>query len=315
MLKLVKSAALVISILAVTGCHCLCPEAARKLTSFDIVQMCDPQLGFGGYDADLGRFRQAAPQINALHPDLVFVCGDLVNAASPKSFGDFNAAKATLDAPCHCAPGNHDLGNTPTPKTLERYRRFVGKDYYAFQHKDRTFVVLDTQLWKSPVAGETERQDAWLKRTLKAARKRGQPVFVICHYLLFENNPDEPDSYYNLPLAKRKELLELFERSGVVALLAGHTHRTIIKEYHGIQMVTSETTSRNFDKRPFGFRVWHIGPARPYRHEFVPLDESAPTAPRPKPAGTAGGDRVLSLSSPGGEGRGEEAEYRSTRRG
>ena len=247
--------------------------------SFTFVQMCDPQLGFGGYAEDLARFETATKQINELSPEFVVICGDLVNAASEKSFGDFNSTKARLKMPCYCAPGNHDISNNPNTNTLERYRKLIGKDYYSFEHKGCAFVVVNSQIWKTPIAGETEKQDQWLKATLEAAAGKKQPVFVVSHYLLFVKEPEEPANYFNLPLEKRKELLALFERCGVVALLAGHTHKTAALEYHGIQMVTSETTSKNFDNRPFGFRVWHVGTERPYPNEFEPLQ----AVPQPRP--------------------------------
>ncbi|MCK5606307.1 hypothetical protein KAR91_30685, partial [Candidatus Pacearchaeota archaeon] len=103
---------------------------------------------------------------------------------------------------------------------------------------------------------------------------KGSRVFVVAHYPLFLKNPDEAEEYMNLPLAKRKELLSLFEERGVVALLGGHTHRLVINEYKGIQLVNGETTSKNFDKRPFGFRLWHVGDTSPFRHDFVPLERS-----------------------------------------
>jgi serine/threonine-protein phosphatase CPPED1 len=243
----------------------------RPASSFTFVQLCDPQLGMGGYAEDVARFRQAVKQINDLNPDFVVVCGDLVNAAGPQSFADFSALKATLRMPCYCAPGNHDLGNAPTLQTLQRYRKFIGKDYFAFNHKGCVFVVVDSQLWKAPLPGESEKQDAWLKQTLQAAAKSRRPVFVIDHYPLFEKDPEEAEQYFNLPLPGRRELLALFQQSGVVALLSGHTHKTIIHRFGGIEMVASQTTSTNFDQQPFGLRLWHVGAQPPYRHEFVPL--------------------------------------------
>jgi len=76
----------------------------------------------------------------------------------------------------------------------------------------------------------------------------------------------------NLPPAKRTELLDLFERRGVVAVLGGHAHRLIINDHKGIQLVNGETTSKNFDKRPLGFRLWHVADPRPFRHESVSLE-------------------------------------------
>src|SRR5258706_8872100 len=92
------------------GCAHLRPQP------FTFVQMCDPQLGMGGYEADVARFKQAVKQINGLQPDLVVICGDLVNKADEKSYADFNAIKAGFAVPCYCAPGNHDVANSPTPR-------------------------------------------------------------------------------------------------------------------------------------------------------------------------------------------------------
>ncbi len=132
-------------------------------------------------------------------------------------------------------------------------------------------MVVNSQLWVAPVQGESDKQDTWLTQTLHAAAKRHYPVFVIDHYPLFVKEPGEPDDYYNVPKPKRQELLQLFQQCGVVAVLSGHTHTTNIKEFQGIQMVASQTTSKNFDKQPFGFRLWHVGTQRPFRSEFVPL--------------------------------------------
>ena len=89
-------------------------------------------------------------------------------------------------------------------------------------------MVVNTQLWKSHVKGESEKHDAWFKRELKLSSEETKGVFVIGHYPLYLKETDEKDGYFTLPIEKRKELLTLFEEHGVVAMLAGHTHRTIV---------------------------------------------------------------------------------------
>jgi len=37
-------------------------------------------------------------------------------------------------------------------------------------------------------------------------------------------------------------------------------------------MVNRETTSKNFDKRPMGFRLWNVDGKKGLRHEFVELE-------------------------------------------
>lgn len=255
---------------AMSSCTSL-PGVLSERQAFRFVQLCDTQLGMGGYEHDVQTFKAAVRQINALKPDFVVICGDLVNTPNDASFSDFNEIKAGLSVPCHCVPGNHDVGNAPTQASLETYRQAVGDDYTSFVHKGTRFVCVNTQLWKSPTPGESETQDAWLETKLNTAVRRQLPVFVIGHYPLFLQTPDETEEYMNLPPAKRQELLSLFEQGGVVAVLGGHTHRVLINEYHGMQLVNGETTSSNFDKRPFGFRLWHVQGERPFRHEFIPL--------------------------------------------
>ena len=244
--------------------QCTFPAETHTSTPFTFVQLCDTQLGFGGYDHDLKSFKQAVKQCNALKADFVVICGDLVNGPTEKSIADFNAIKVGFTMPCYCAPGNHDLGS------VDEYRRNIGKDYYAFEHKGHTFVIVNTQLWKT--RGDSRQHDSWFRATLATAAEKGSRVFVVGHHPLFIKKPDEEEGSYNLPVAKRRELLALFENRGVVAMLTGHTHLLLINEYKGIQLVSGETTSNNFDGRPFGFRLWKVGDQRPFEHTLVPLE-------------------------------------------
>jgi len=245
------------------------PTGSSKRRAFTLAQVCDTQLGMGGYEHDLKTFEQAVTQINALKADLVVICGDLVNKADSKSFADFNRIKAGFEMPCYCVPGNHDVGNKPTPELLRSYRETVGEDYYSFEHGGCLFVCVNTSLWKAPLDGESEKHDAWFEETLTSAANKGRPCFVVGHYPLFVKTPDEAESYGNLSPARRKELLGLFETSGVVAMLTGHAHRIIIHDHKGIQLVTGQATSRTHGS-PLGFRLWDVVEPRPYKH--VPVD-------------------------------------------
>ena len=249
--------------------------APAKLGEFRFAQMCDTQLGMGGYEHDVRTFELAVEQINKLAPDLVFICGDLVSKADDKSFADFNRIRAGFKVPCYCAAGNHDVENEPTPESLRRYREKIGEDYFTVEHKGYIFVVANTQLWKAPVAGESEKHDAWFRAALVEAKSKGSPVVVVTHYPLFVGKPDEKESYFNIAPEKRRELLALFEANGVVAMLAGHTHKLVVNEYKGIQLVNGETTSKNFDKRPMGFRMWSAAGGK-LTHEFVKLEGEIP---------------------------------------
>jgi predicted MPP superfamily phosphohydrolase len=264
------TACLVILAMAASSCVNIQEELSES-REFTFAQICDTQFGMGGYEHDLKTFKQAVVQINALEPDLVVICGDLVGRANEKTFADFKTIKAGLQMPSYCVPGNHDVGNKPTLESLRIYRQAIGKDYYWFKHKGYAFVCVNTRLWKSPVDGETEAQDLWLKATLASAADQGLPIFVVGHSPLYLKQPDEGESYYNLAPARRKELLDLFEERGVVAILSGHAHRIVINDYKGIQLVTGQATSRTHGA-PLGFRLWHIKTPRPFKHDSVHLE-------------------------------------------
>jgi serine/threonine-protein phosphatase CPPED1 len=246
-------------------------DTARE--AFTFVQIADPQLGKGGYEHDVRLFRKAVERINGLKPDFVIICGDFVEDFDSQSIADFKKIKSELTVPSYLTPGNHELHYQPTPETLSRYRENFGKDYFSFEHNGYTFVFTDSQLWKSPLKGETEKLDEWFKKALKAAKDENSPVFMVQHIPLYLKQPDEPeDPNYNLSIAKRKELLTLMVDFGVVAILGGHTQETVINNYKGIQLVNTGSATKNDDNSPPGFRIWRVESLNSIKHEFVPLD-------------------------------------------
>ncbi|MFY0626819.1 MAG: metallophosphoesterase [Reichenbachiella sp.] len=237
---------------------------------FTFVQLCDTQLGMGGYEQDIKSFEQAVLQINELNPDFAVICGDLVHDAADSTYVEFKRVKRALNVPCYLAPGNHDVGNLPTAKSLNYYRKIIGKDYFTFENKGYSFMVANTQLWKVEVESESKLHNEWFENTLRTEAKKNNPVFVIGHYPIFLKTPDEEEVYFNLPIEKRAKILNLFKNNNVKAYLSGHKHETVINNYEGMQFVSGETTSKNFDGRPLGFRLWNVAKDS-ISHQFVPL--------------------------------------------
>lgn len=242
--------------------------------SFTFVQICDPHLGKNGNEKEKAVLRQLVRQVNLKGAELVFICGDLTHNGDEKSLKQFIEIASEFNMPWYCVPGNHDIGKKPTAESLERYRKTVGADYFAVEHKGATFLLVNTSLWYKPVKIETERQDAWLRKSLKAAGKKGNQIFIVAHYPLFVEKITEWNSRKNLPKGNRLELLELFTEHKVAAVLGGHLHRLTINDYKNIQLVNAESIKFNYDKRPFGFRVWTVKSGEPPTHEFVALDNS-----------------------------------------
>jgi len=212
----------------------------------------------------------AVKQINRLNPDFVVICGDLVNDRNDSSFADFKEIMGGFNMPCYTAPGNHDVGKVPNDTTLNYYRKTIGKDYYKFQHKGFLFIVVNSQLWKVDLESESEKHDNWFRETLNDKSINDNPVFVIGHYPLYVETLEEEETYHNLPLNKRKNVLNLFEQNNVVAYLTGHTHKTIINNYENIQLVSGGTTSKNLDITPLGFRLWEVS-LDTTMHNFISL--------------------------------------------
>ncbi len=237
---------------------------------FSFIQICDPQLGMGGYENDVLTLGKAVQQVNELDVDFVIFCGDLVNHANEDSFADFKRITSGLNIPFYCVPGNHDVGMVPNDTTLAFYRSTIGEDYFSFQHKGVSFIFTNSQLWKTDIGEESQKHDLWFKKTLKD-KNSAERLIVIGHFPIYIKSIDEKETYSNLPPEKRERLLETFCKNNVVAYLSGHKHEVIINDYKGILLLTGESTSKNFDKRPKGFRKWEVS-ADTLIHTFVTLE-------------------------------------------
>jgi 3',5'-cyclic AMP phosphodiesterase CpdA len=242
-----------------------------KQKAFSFIQLGDPQLGMGGYEHDVETLKQAVEQINKLDCDFVVICGDLVHHVSDSAYARFQSIIERLDVPCYLVAGNHDVGNVPDDSTLSYYRKTLGKDYYEFRNQGYAFIITNSQLWKTDIGEESRRHDSWLRETLERQSTEQVPVIVVGHHPMFIDQLDEAEQYSNLPVDKREELLNLFAGNNVKAYLSGHRHKTLVNRFQEIQLVTGETTSKNFDKRPMGFRQWEVS-ADTLMHHFVPLE-------------------------------------------
>jgi 3',5'-cyclic AMP phosphodiesterase CpdA len=258
------------------------PGPVRR--SFTFAQVCDVQLGMAGYAHDVASFMQCVAELNQLRPDFVLFCGDMAHETEDEgAFIHFNRLRAGLTMPSYCVPGNHDLGNEPTAELLARYRRLFGADRYAFDHKGMRFVMVNTQLWKSPLRGETQAQEEWIKGVLFESAEAGLPACVVGHFPLFTHNANEDEYYFNLPLGRREDLYKLYRDHGVRACISGHTHRNLCIGGDGPALVSSASTSHNYDSAPLGYRLWRVAAAA-LDHEYFGMAREPLAMPAPAPA-------------------------------
>jgi 3',5'-cyclic AMP phosphodiesterase CpdA len=249
----------------------------RSREKITLAQLCDPQLGFGkdGFDADAARLKQEIERVNELKPDVVVFAGDMVNnVADEKSVKTFLTLIAEIKLPVMLTAGNHDLPDPVTDEGLKRYRNYFGQDFSTRECKGYSIISANSQLWRAAPQEEQDRHEQLLRDALQSAKKKEQPVVLLTHVPPFVKSIDEKDEYFNLPKPKRTELLQLCESSGVLIWLAGHTHRTAKRNHNNIAILNGETTSQNFDKRPFGFRLLTIYPDNKFDWEFQKLKTS-----------------------------------------
>jgi 3',5'-cyclic AMP phosphodiesterase CpdA len=137
-----------------------------------IAQISDTHLGEPHAPHAFDNLRRTVDMVNARHPDAVIVSGDV-----GENYDQWLLARGILKwlhAPVYYAPGNHDVHSADVAK----YREVFGLDYYRFQIKGVTFLVIDSQLLgnfdnfdaQSPepmppqTEAESEKMLSWLSR-------------------------------------------------------------------------------------------------------------------------------------------------------
>jgi len=257
------------------GCAGLKGGAAETVR---IVHLGDPQFGFcppadteESYQGCLQRFQKMIERTNALRPDLAVVSGDMCHRAVNLE-RDWPQIARRFDVPVVFTPGNHDLGNSVTAENLARFRKVFGKDRDAFEVKGWFFIVGNSQFWRpTELKDEQAEYERWVSARLAEAKDFSGHVVGITHIPPFDQAVGEHDSYNNFPLSGRAQRLSRYREAGLNLYLAGHTHRYGNRTVEGLTILNPETTSRNFDQRPFGGRLLTLHQDHSYRYEYLPV--------------------------------------------
>ncbi|XP_062299001.1 serine/threonine-protein phosphatase CPPED1 [Scomber scombrus] len=252
---------------------------------FCFIQAADPQLGLmkawkdgdcdgGGEEwaEEVELTKQAVEAVNQLspRPRFMVLCGDLVHAmpGTPFREGQERDLKGALKGtdpsiPLVFVSGNHDLGNTPTPATVEQYCSAWGDDYFSFWVGGVLCLVLNSQLFYDASACPQlkEAQEIWLEEQLSRASSssstepKPKHVLVFQHIPLYLKSPDEEEDYFNLQRGIRQILLDRFKRAGVKAVFSGHYHRNAGGCHGGLDMVVSSAIGCQLGEDTHGVRV------------------------------------------------------------
>ncbi|XP_041468404.1 serine/threonine-protein phosphatase CPPED1-like [Lytechinus variegatus] len=243
---------------------------------FCFIQGADPQYGMiddmSGkkpitWQAEIELTRKAIAAINRMKPKPKFfvVCGDLVHAMpddnqKEEQEADFlkEFAKVDPSIPLVCVCGNHDIGNTPTRKSIQNFRNKFGDDYFGFWAGGVRCLVLNSQLYEdaSKVQELKKEQDVWLEAELDAAKSSGcKHLLIFQHIPWFLNKPDEEDEYFNIDLDIRMPMLDKFIAAGVNTIFCGHYHRNAGGSYKGMEEVVTSAMGCPLSQSPAGFEM------------------------------------------------------------
>lgn len=256
------------------GCSLLCNNAQQPSVSAEnrpvtFAVLADPQLGMYAKDKDFlqeeANLEFVVANLNRLHPDFVVVCGDLTDRTGDEA--EIAAYKQTMQKldptiPVYNVPGNHDVGNLPTPSTLAGYRAAYGPDYYTFRYGHLLGIVLDSNLIRSPdhAAKEAAQQEDWLRNVLKHATA-DQEILVFQHIPYFLKDANEKDDYFNIPIATRTKYLDLLSANRVHFVFAGHYHRLAGGTDGTLTEVVTGAVGMPIGGASSGFRLVQLGPS------------------------------------------------------
>lgn len=255
---------LVLSLFAI-----LLPATADSQQPWFFAVLADPQLGMYAKDQNFVQetenFEFVIASLNRLHPRFVVICGDLVNrTGDPAEIAEYKRVLQELNPsiPVYNVAGNHDVGNIPTPATLDAYHTAIGRDYYTFSAGEIFGVVLDSNLIRSPEddPDAARRQEEWLQKTLASAKSSpNQQIVVFQHIPYFIDNPDEAEGYFNIPQPARRRYLDLIEKAGVKYVFAGHYHRTATGKDGPLTEIVTGAVGMPLGQSLSGFRIVTVG--------------------------------------------------------
>ena len=237
----------------------------NSAAEFFFVQLADMQFGMFASDRDFAQetvnYEFVVANINRIRPRFVVICGDLINKVGDAAqTAEYLRITAKIDPsiPVYAVPGNHDVGNEPTPETLAYYRQHFGPDHYSFVQGSLYGIVLNSGVISAPgnVQEAAAEQEAWLKAELAKARSTGaRHIVVFQHHSWFLEKAEEPNQYFNIPMEQRRHYLDLLKSAGVRYVFAGHYHRNAYGRDGDLEMITSGPVGQPLGTDPSGIRI------------------------------------------------------------
>ena len=233
-------------------------KSPRELFTF--IQLSDTQMGFisenKNSDEEIRLYSEAVELINKIKPEFVVITGDLVHSRTDTSqINSFKKITSLINKKIsvYVLPGNHDIERKPTKESIEFYFSYYDNDKFSFKYKNVQFIGINSCYINSGIEQEVTQYN-WLSKSLSENPSSLRKV-VFTHHPFFIDDINEIDSYSNIAQPMRSEYLELFKKSGVVAVFAGHHHKNAESLYQGMDLVTTSAVGKQLGNVKSGFRV------------------------------------------------------------
>ena len=218
-----------------------------------------------------------------IKPKFVIVCGDILDAmperwpeVRDRQNVDFQKIFKELDIPLVCVCGNHDVGNSPTQETVDKYRSDFGDDWFSFVCNGVFCIVVNSQYYEDPqfVPEIAAEHDSWLSEQLEIAKSgKYQHSVIFQHIPLYVETPDEPKIYFNYVPELRAKMLKQFSEAGICKIFCGHYHRNAGGWYDDkMELVVTSAIGAQLGKDKNGFRVVTVT-EKEITHEYVELQD------------------------------------------
>nr|ACO15321.1 metallophosphoesterase CSTP1 [Caligus clemensi] len=280
-------------------------ERNQEAEDFFFIQAADTQLGMiANYDQstkstkkdqyakglitweeEIRLCRQLVSAVNGMNPlpEFLVICGDLLDAF-PKDWPeirreqeqDFKAIFQESKVPIICVCGNHDVGDAPTPQSLQSYKESFGDDYFSFWVKGVKFLVLNSQLFENTenCKEEAERHNDWLDTQLQehVSTHKGNPLVIFQHIPWFINSPEEDKIYFNVSQPLRERMLSKFYSAGVSSIFCGHYHRNAGGFYKEMELIVTSAVGCQIGDDGNGFRRVDVSKTGKMKHQYINLN-------------------------------------------
>ena len=235
-----------------------------------IAQISDIHIGFERDDPEEPNVRRLRAVLDRLigsahHPDLLLLSGDLTEFGDPASYTRLRSLLAACPFPVRVMCGNHD-DRARLAAAFPEMPATDGFAQYVIDLPGLRLIALDTVEAGRHGGAFCDRRAAWLRAQLDADAQT--PVVIAMHHPPFRSGIGWIDAGVDEPWTARFAQA-VQDRAQVKAIVAGHLHRTIHTQWHGVPVAVcpSSAAAIALDLSP-------VDPSRPDGRAMV-VDEPA----------------------------------------